>query len=172
MKKFKNRGKMLNELDLNIDEQKLKNILQTEEYKLYNAMITAEGAIRLALEKCDMGIALTDVILIGYGRIGKILAKMLVGINAHLTIVVNDNLKLIHAKTLGYNAVLECDMSNANIIFCTAQNYIFPETTATIIDLSTGAKQTIDASSLPEITATRKEVEYIKKELLKDVHPK
>ncbi|MCL2610970.1 MAG: hypothetical protein FWE02_04745 [Defluviitaleaceae bacterium] len=165
MKKFKNRRTLLNELALNIDEQKLKEILQTEEYKLYNAMITAEGAIRLALEKCDMGIALTDVVLIGYGRIGKVLAKMLVGMNAHLTIVVRDNLKLMNAKILGYNAVLEYDMRNANIIFNTAENYTFPETTATIIDLSTGAKQIIDASSLPETTATRKEVEYIKSNL-------
>ena len=165
MKNFENRKKMLDEILKNIDDQKLKEILKTEEYKLHNAMITAEGAIKLALEKCDMGIALTEIVLIGYGRIGKVLAKMLVGMNAYLTIIVKDNLELMNAKILGYNAALKYDMKNANIIFCTAENYIFPETKATIIDLSTGAKQAINANSLPEKIAIRKEVEFLKNSL-------
>jgi len=160
---FQNRKKILSELIDNIDENKLSEILNTEEYKLYNAMITAEGAIKVALENCELGIALTKVILIGYGRIGKALSKMLIGMNANLTIIENDKIQVMNAKILGYKVFLSYEfnnenLKNANIIFNTAEDYNFPETNATIINLATTklnakeekSKKVIHANALPE----------------------
>ncbi|MCL1924826.1 MAG: hypothetical protein FWF50_04495 [Defluviitaleaceae bacterium] len=182
MSNFINRRKILKELVSNIDENKLNKILETEEYKLYNAMITAEGAIKIALENCEMGIALTDVILIGYGRIGKPLAKMLTGMNANLTIVEKDKTEIMNAKVLGYNIFSNCNMKNANIIFNTVEDYSFQETDAIIIDLATQKNQKdiekikkiddlktkktnepkiVTASALPEKIGARKAALYI-----------
>lgn len=165
MRKFDNRKKILTEIIANIDEEKLNEVLNSEEYKIYNALITAEGAIKLALTYSKMGIALTKVVLIGYGRIGKVLSKMLVGMNANLIIIESNKTERMRAKSQGFTVCESSNFENIDIVFNTAENYHIKETEALFIDLSSSNKGDINASSLAEEVATLKEVLYIKEEI-------
>lgn len=62
------------------------DILEREEMAVLNAIPTAEGAIQIAME--EMPITLHDcrALILGFGRIGKMLAKMLQGIGVKVFI--------------------------------------------------------------------------------------
>ncbi|MGO1712286.1 MAG: dipicolinate synthase subunit DpsA, partial [Senegalia sp. (in: firmicutes)] len=51
-----------------------------EEMQILNAIPTAEGAISIAMEKLQVTISSSNALVLGYGRIGKVLSKMLNGI--------------------------------------------------------------------------------------------
>lgn len=49
-----------------------------------NAIPTAEGAIQIAMEEMPVTIHGSKALVLGFGRVGKTLAKMLDGIGAKL----------------------------------------------------------------------------------------
>jgi len=53
------------------------DILKNETLSILNAIPTAEGAIQIAMEKSKRTIHGSKILILGFGRIGKILAKML-----------------------------------------------------------------------------------------------
>jgi len=62
------------------------DILEREEMAVLNAIPTAEGAIQIAMEELPITINGSKVMILGYGRIGKILSKMLSGFGADVYI--------------------------------------------------------------------------------------
>lgn len=166
MRKFNNRRKLLSKIMGSVDEKKLEEVLGSEEYKIYNALITAQGAIKLALVHSEVGISLNEVVLIGYGRIGKVLAKMLLGMNANLTIIETNKIERMNATSLGFKVLESYSFEKADIVFNTVENYDLSSTKGLVIDLSSTSKEKINANSLAEETATLKEVLYIKEEIL------
>ncbi len=60
--------------------------LEREEFAVANALPTAEGAIQIAMENYEGIISGSNCLVIGYGRIGKILSKSLKGLNANVTV--------------------------------------------------------------------------------------
>lgn len=57
-----------------------------EELQILNAIPTAEGAIQIAMQETPFTVHSSKCLVIGNGRIGKILAKMLSGIGARVTV--------------------------------------------------------------------------------------
>ena len=57
-----------------------------EDFAVLNALPTAEGAIKLAIELTKSTMRDLDVAVLGFGRIGKVLAKTLVSMGAHVTV--------------------------------------------------------------------------------------
>ncbi len=55
------------------------DIVEREELAVLNAVPTAEGAIHILLQELPMTLMGSRILIVGYGRIGKILAKMLQG---------------------------------------------------------------------------------------------
>ncbi|MBQ6991956.1 MAG: hypothetical protein IJN50_03470 [Clostridia bacterium] len=53
------------------------DILRNESLRILNAIPTAEGAIQIAMEASERTINGSKILILGFGRIGKILAKML-----------------------------------------------------------------------------------------------
>ena len=53
------------------------DILENEELATLNAIPTAEGAIQVAMEQTEFTIHNSKCLILGFGRIGKILTKML-----------------------------------------------------------------------------------------------
>ena len=88
------------------------------EYIYENSVLTAEGAIKEAVEHYIGSIKNSKVLIIGYGNIGKVLAKMLVSLNADVTVSARkendfqiskkENLKCI--KTEEINSLKEYDI--------------------------------------------------------------
>ena len=77
-----------------------------EEMTVENAIPTAEGALQLAMEEMPITLCGANVLLLGYGRISKILSKMLWGIGSHVTVVARKYQDLAYARAYGYKAVL------------------------------------------------------------------
>lgn len=64
------------------------SLLEQEDYLLKNAYVTAEGAVMLALEQLERTLWGAKVLVIGWGRIGKYLSKLLQKLGAWVTVAV------------------------------------------------------------------------------------
>ncbi|MCL2420240.1 MAG: dipicolinate synthase subunit DpsA [Defluviitaleaceae bacterium] len=99
------------------------DMLKREELLIKNAIPTAEGAIKIAIEETDITLHGNRMMVIGYGRIGKILAAMLRGIGAKVLAVVNSDEAAAFAESSGHKAIyfedMENNLKNADVIFNT-----------------------------------------------------
>ncbi|MCL2571637.1 MAG: dipicolinate synthase subunit DpsA [Defluviitaleaceae bacterium] len=102
---------------------KIIDLLSREELLVLNAIPTAEGAIKIAIEETDITLHGNNMLVIGYGRIGAVLSGMLRGIGAKVSAVVNSTHKEALANSFGHNAIHHEDMQlhlkAADIIFNT-----------------------------------------------------
>lgn len=66
---------------------KVFDLLKREEMAVLNSIPTAEGAIQIAMEEMPITLHGCNALVLGYGRIGKVLSCMLAGIgaNVHVT---------------------------------------------------------------------------------------
>ncbi|GFN34924.1 dipicolinate synthase subunit DpsA [Tepidimicrobium xylanilyticum] len=76
-----------------------------EELQILNAIPTAEGAIKLAIEHSVITLHNSNVLILGFGRIGKILANMLHGIGANVYIAARKVKDIAWIKSLNYKAI-------------------------------------------------------------------
>ena len=99
------------------------DMLAREELLVLNAIPTAEGAIKIAIEETDITLHNSNMLVIGYGRIGTVLCKMLRGMGARVMAVVNSGHKAALANSCGHGAVLFNEMDSclqdADIVFNT-----------------------------------------------------
>lgn len=80
-------------------ELRICDYLRREDFAVANALPTAEGAVQIAMENYSGTIFNSKCLVIGYGRIGKILSRMLKALNAKVTVSArkNDHLRYIQA---------------------------------------------------------------------------
>lgn len=65
---------------------RLHRILEDDTFAKENALLTAEGALYAAMSARDAAIRGSHCIVIGYGRIGRALTKLLRGLDARVTV--------------------------------------------------------------------------------------
>ena len=123
------------------------DILKEESFSVLNAIPTAEGAIQRAMEKTDITLHGANVLVLGYGRIGKSLSRMLKGIGAKVTVEARKQEDLAWIYDNGYNGVhldqLDEVLSTQQIIFNTIPHLVLTrerllkvDKDAVIIDLA------------------------------------
>lgn len=123
------------------------DLLEREELAVFNSISTAEGAIQIAMEETDITIHGSKVLILGFGRIGKILAKMLVGIGADVYCEARKYKDIAWIKSYSYNAInindLDLFLNKFDIIMNTIPNMILNKNRldilkkgCTIIDLA------------------------------------
>lgn len=104
------------------------DLLQREEMAVLNAIPTAEGAVQIAMEELPITLHNSNVLLLGYGRIGKILAKMLDGIGANVYVEARKYADIAWIKSYGYKPVLLNELpqfvSNMNLVVNTIPSLI------------------------------------------------
>lgn len=81
------------------------DLLQDAEYLAWNAAITAECALRVAYPLLPTVLPDTPTLIIGWGRIGKCLAKLLSALGCPVTIAARNPAARAMAAALGWNAV-------------------------------------------------------------------
>jgi len=81
------------------------DIVNMEEFSITNAIPSAEGAIQIAMENTDITLHGSHCLVLGYGRIGKVLARMLKGIGAYVTVEARKTTDLLWIEENGYKAV-------------------------------------------------------------------
>lgn len=90
-----------------LDENNIQvtDILKREEFIVLNAIATAEGTIQIAMEETQRTIHGTKILVMGFGRVGKVLSNMLKGIGAEVYCEARKNEDLAWIKAYGYNPV-------------------------------------------------------------------
>lgn len=99
-----------------------------EEFAIMNALVTAEGAIEIAMREFEGVISHSRCLVCGYGRIGKILCEKLCALNADVTVSARKQEDLAYISTKNCTAVRTenlCTLSPFDIIFNTVPALVF-----------------------------------------------
>lgn len=161
------------------------DILNREELEVLNCISTAEGAIQIVMEETTKTIHGSNVLVIGFEKVGKILTKMLDGLGANVYCQTKENVDLAWIKAYGYNPIHSKDISKKinyfDIIINTASEKILDESRlklvkkdSLILDLTSNSEgvdkvaakkqgiKTIWALSISEKVAPLTSAEFIK----------
>ena len=126
------------------------DLMELDEVALLNAIPTAEGAIAKAMEETDITIHGANVLVLGFGRVAKILADKLKGLNANVFCAARKQKDLAHINALGYNVVdinnMLDVMDKMDIIFNTVPTMILGEKKLELLNNDTVI---IDLASAP-----------------------
>lgn len=100
------------------------DLLQQEDYLVKNAAITADCALRLAAPLLDCTFQDAPVLIVGWGRIGKCLGRLLKGLNVPVTVAARKAQDRALLQVLGYQAIHPTQilphLSQFRILFSTA----------------------------------------------------
>ncbi len=77
---------------------------EREEFAVANAVPTAEGAVELAMGELPVTIHGSRMLVIGYGRIGKVLAKLLKELGAEVTVSARKDVDFAWIQAGGFEA--------------------------------------------------------------------
>ena len=110
---------------------KLLEIAEMDDVAILNAIPSAEGAIQIAMEQLPITIHGSQSFVLGFGRLGKTLARMLAAIGAITTVAARKKRDLARIYELGYRPVqfdeLQEYIQEAEIIFNTVPKLVLDE---------------------------------------------
>ncbi len=152
------------------------DISDRDDFAYLNAVPTAEGAVKLAIDASDVSVSEQKMLVLGFGRVGKILAQKLKGLGCAVTVGARSLRDLSYAEALGLNTVKISELNNTiniyDTVFQTVPARILDEkllkmlrNDCVVIELSSAMKGTdtdfakkmgltiINAGALPEKTA-------------------
>ncbi len=102
--------------------------LKREEMAVLNAIPTSEGAIQIAMEELPITLHGCKSMILGFGRIGKTLAKMLIGLGCKVYVEARKYSDIAWIKNYGYIPVhieqLEDYLNGMEVVFNTIPNII------------------------------------------------
>ena len=107
------------------------DIMKREELAVLNTIATAEGTIQLAIENTNKILHGSEVLILGFGRIGKVLARKLAGLSVKVTCAArkDEDFAWIQAyghKATNINAIGE-NLKSFDIIINTVPHLILSE---------------------------------------------
>ena len=126
-------GQIKPNLQKALEEKSIKycDYLLREELAIRNAVPTAEGAIKIAIEETPITLHGSRCLVLGYGRIGKILSRMLQGLGANVWVEARKYADLAMIEGHGYEPLPLCALKNFidefDIIFNTVPALILDE---------------------------------------------
>lgn len=137
---------------------------ENDEIAILNSIPSAEGAIQMAMESSDITVWGSSSFVLGFGRTGVTLARMLHGIGSKTYVVARKPADLARILEQGYEPVefreLADTISRADFIFNTAPAMVLPrqilekaKRTAYILDLAS-APGGVDFDSAKEFGLT------------------
>ena len=153
-----------------------------DSFSLLNAVPTAEGAIKIAIENTRFTLWRAKVLVIGYGRVGKILSERLKALGARVTVSARKSYDKAMIEALGFSCIntgeLKLKRLSYDIVFNTVDVKVIEDEcfknadTSLLIDLSSkGGFNTeaaeakcikaLKAPGLPNITAPETAAEIL-----------
>ena len=137
-------------------EYKCIDLLKDELYTAKNAMITAHCALPYAMQSLPVILDRCPVLLIGFGRISKCLARLLYSLGADITIAARKDTDRALAQALGYHAkeIAHIAPTDYRLIINTVPAMVLPTAGGCVkIDLASspgiGGRDVIWAKGLP-----------------------
>ncbi len=140
------------------------DLMQIESFTIMNIIPTVEGAIQVAMENTDFTIHNSNCLVLGFGRIGKLLCKRLEGFGANVYCMARKEKDLTWIKALGHNEVcidnLENNLDNKDIIFNTVPSIILDDSKLKALKERSPGCSIIELASKPGGVDLRKAKEY------------
>ncbi len=107
------------------------DLCENEEFLVYNAFLTSQGALRLLFDNTDEFIVGKKILIAGFGRIGKALASQLDALGAEVYVSARKRFDIqqctcLGYKTLSFDAVRDC-LHFFDFIFNTVPFRIFSQ---------------------------------------------
>ena len=118
------------------------DIMKREELAVLNTISTAEGAIEIAIANTNKIIHGSNVLILGFGRIGKVLARKMAGLSAKVTCAARKDEDLAWIRAYGHN---ETNINNLG------ENL---------------SKYDIIINTVPHLILTKERLEYVKGDTL------
>lgn len=101
----------------------LADYLEREEFAIANGVATVEGALQIAMEELPITIHNARCLVIGYGRIGRLLSHQLKNLGAHVTVSARKYADIAWIQAYGYEHAytgkLKGKLSGFDIVFNT-----------------------------------------------------
>ena len=126
-------GSLTPEIYEMIDDEYIEmiDIMKREELAVLNTISTAEGAIEIAISNTNRIIHGSKILILGFGRIGKVLARKLAGLSARVTCAARKDEDLAWIRAYGHMATninfLGENLSEYDIIMNTVPHQILTE---------------------------------------------
>lgn len=102
-----------------------------DSYALLNAVPTAEGAIKMAIENTPFTLWGAKVLVIGYGRVGKILSNRLKALGCDLTVSARKDADFALLQSLGITCIHTSEIGTKpldyDIVFNTVDHPVIPD---------------------------------------------
>lgn len=118
------------------------DIMKREELAVLNTIATAEGAIEIAIANTSKILHGSEVLVVGFGRIGKVLSRKLAALSVKVTCADKKDAELAWIKAFGYEEV------NINSLDKNLEKY------------------DIIINTVPALILTKERLQYIKKDCL------
>ena len=118
------------------------DIMKREELAVLNTIATAEGTIQVAIENTNRILHGSEVLILGFGRIGKVLARKLAGLSVKVTCAARKDEDLAWIEAYGHKSL------NINNLGENLRTF------------------DIIINTVPHIILTEQKLEYVKKETL------
>ena len=107
------------------------DIMKREEFAVLNTISTAEGTIEIAIANTNKILHGSNVLILGFGRIGKVLARKMAGLSSKVTCAARKDEDLAWIKAYGHMATninfLGENLSKYDIIINTVPHLILTE---------------------------------------------
>ena len=118
------------------------DVMKREELAVLNTIATAEGTIQVAIENTNRILHGSEVLILGFGRIGKVLARKMTGLSAKVTCAARKDEDLAWIKAYGHMA------TNINLIGKNLNEF------------------DVIINTIPQMILTSEKLEYVKKDCL------
>lgn len=123
---------------------------ERDEFAILNSIPSAEGAIAMAMEMSDRTVHQSRSVVLGFGRLGTVLAAMLRGLGAATTVVARSTAERARAvagghASLGFRQVGEA-VETADLVFNTVPAAVLP---APVLERMANDVVVIDLASAP-----------------------
>ena len=105
-------GRIEDKLYEKLKEAKVIDLLKREELTVLNTISTAEGAIQIAMEESTRTLHGSKILVMGFGRVSKILSNMLKGIGADVYCETRTTVNCAWIKAYGYKPILIDELDN------------------------------------------------------------
>ena len=118
------------------------DIMKREELAVLNTIATAEGTIQIAIENTNRILHGSEVLILGFGRIGKVLARKLAGLSVKVTCAARKDEDFAWIEAYGHK------VTNINHLGENLKNY------------------DIIINTVPHIVLTEEKLQYVKDDVL------